>query len=75
MGSEDRGVNPSVLKIVDEKAKLPMFRFNRVAVSVSGGAFYTKLYVKDNKTISELKILYKTNQLSPFRFVFFDTTL
>jgi 23S rRNA (guanosine2251-2'-O)-methyltransferase len=24
MGSEDRGVNPSVLKI-DEKAKLPMF--------------------------------------------------
>ncbi|HLV51766.1 MAG TPA: 23S rRNA (guanosine(2251)-2'-O)-methyltransferase RlmB, partial [Flavobacterium sp.] len=25
MGSEDKGVNPSVLKIVDEKAKLPMF--------------------------------------------------
>ena len=24
MGSEDRGVNPSVLKIVDYKAKLPL---------------------------------------------------
>lgn len=40
MGSEDRGINPSVLKIIDEAAKLPMF--NTIAslnVSVACGAF------------------------------------
>jgi 23S rRNA (guanosine2251-2'-O)-methyltransferase len=35
MGSEDRGVNPSVLKIVDEKAKLPMFWINRFIERIS----------------------------------------
>ncbi|UOK43700.1 MULTISPECIES: 23S rRNA (guanosine(2251)-2'-O)-methyltransferase RlmB [Flavobacterium] len=40
MGSEDRGVNPSVLKIVDEKAKLPMFgSIGSLNVSVACGAF------------------------------------
>lgn len=40
MGSEDRGVNPSVLKIVDEKAKLPMFgKISSLNVSVACGAF------------------------------------
>lgn len=40
MGSEDRGVNPSVLKIVDEKAKLPMFgSIASLNVSVACGAF------------------------------------
>jgi 23S rRNA (guanosine2251-2'-O)-methyltransferase len=40
MGSEDRGVNPSVLKIVDEKAKLPMFgSIESLNVSVACGAF------------------------------------
>jgi len=40
MGSEDRGVNPSVLKIVDEKAKLPMFgTIEYLNVSVACGAF------------------------------------
>ncbi len=40
MGSEDRGVNPSVLKIVDEKAKLPMFgSISSLNVSVACGAF------------------------------------
>ena len=40
MGSEDRGVNPSVLKIVDEKAKLPMFgNIESLNVSVACGAF------------------------------------
>jgi len=40
MGSEDRGVNPSVLKIVDEKAKLPMFgTIASLNVSVACGAF------------------------------------
>lgn len=40
MGSEDRGVNPSVLKIVDEKAKLPMFgTISSLNVSVACGAF------------------------------------
>lgn len=40
MGSEDRGVNPSVLKIVDEKAKLPMFgTIGSLNVSVACGAF------------------------------------
>ena len=40
MGSEDRGINPSVLKIIDETAKLPMH--NTIAslnVSVACGAF------------------------------------
>ncbi|GGB71430.1 23S rRNA (guanosine(2251)-2'-O)-methyltransferase RlmB [Flavobacterium suaedae] len=40
MGSEDRGVNPSVLKIVDAKAKLPMFgTISSLNVSVACGAF------------------------------------
>ena len=40
LGSEDRGVNPSVLKIVDEKAKLPMFgTIASLNVSVACGAF------------------------------------
>ena len=40
MGSEDRGVNPSVLKIVDYKAKLPMFgTIESLNVSVACGAF------------------------------------
>jgi len=40
MGSEDKGVNPSVLKIVDHKAKLPMFgTIASLNVSVACGAF------------------------------------
>ncbi|MFA7446222.1 MAG: 23S rRNA (guanosine(2251)-2'-O)-methyltransferase RlmB [Flavobacteriaceae bacterium] len=40
MGSEDKGINPSVLKIVDEKAKLPMFgSISSLNVSVACGAF------------------------------------
>lgn len=40
MGSEERGVNPSVLKIIDEKAKLPMFgTIGSLNVSVACGAF------------------------------------
>ena len=40
MGSEDRGINPSVLKIVDEKAKLPVFgTIGSLNVSVACGAF------------------------------------
>ena len=40
MGSEDRGINPSVLKISDEKAKLPMFgSISSLNVSVACGAF------------------------------------
>lgn len=40
MGSEDRGVNPSVLKIVDEKASLPLFgTIGSLNVSVACGAF------------------------------------
>ncbi len=40
MGSEDRGVNPSVLKIVSEKAKLPLFgSISSLNVSVACGAF------------------------------------
>lgn len=40
MGSEDRGINPSVLKIVDEKAKLPMYgTIGSLNVSVACGAF------------------------------------
>jgi 23S rRNA (guanosine2251-2'-O)-methyltransferase len=40
MGSEDRGVNPSVIKIVDEKAKLPMKgTIESLNVSVACGAF------------------------------------
>lgn len=40
MGSEDRGVNPSVLKMVDYKAKLPMLgEIASLNVSVACGAF------------------------------------
>ena len=40
MGSEDRGINPSVLKIIDEKAKLPVFgTIDSLNVSVACGAF------------------------------------
>lgn len=40
MGSEDKGVNPSVLKIIDEKAKLPMYgTIASLNVSVACGAF------------------------------------
>ena len=40
MGSEDKGINPSVLKIVDEKAKLPMFgSISSLNASVACGAF------------------------------------
>lgn len=40
MGSEDRGINPSVLKIIDEKGKLPMFgTISSLNVSVACGAF------------------------------------
>jgi 23S rRNA (guanosine2251-2'-O)-methyltransferase len=40
MGSEGRGINPSVLKIVNDKAKLPMFgTIGSLNVSVACGAF------------------------------------
>jgi 23S rRNA (guanosine2251-2'-O)-methyltransferase len=40
MGSEEKGVSPSVLKIVDEKAKLPMYgTIASLNVSVACGAF------------------------------------
>ena len=40
MGSEDRGVNPSILKLVDAKAKLPMYgSIASLNVSVACGAF------------------------------------
>ncbi len=40
MGSEERGINPSVLKIIDQKAKLPMFgNIGSLNVSVACGAF------------------------------------
>lgn len=40
MGSEDKGINPSVLKIIDEKAKLPMLSvIDSLNVSVACGAF------------------------------------
>lgn len=40
MGSEGKGINPSILKIVDIKAKLPMFgKISSLNVSVACGAF------------------------------------
>ncbi len=40
MGSEGRGINPSILKIVDEKAKLPLLgEIGSLNVSVACGAF------------------------------------
>lgn len=40
MGSEGRGINPSVLKQVDEKAKLPILgAIESLNVSVACGAF------------------------------------
>ena len=40
MGSEDRGINPSILKIVNHKAKLPLLgEIESLNVSVACGAF------------------------------------
>jgi len=40
MGSEDRGINPSILKIVDNKVKLPLFgEIASLNVSVACGVF------------------------------------
>jgi len=40
MGSEGRGINPSILKLVDAKAKLPLLgRIDSLNVSVACGAF------------------------------------
>ncbi|MDP5157846.1 MAG: 23S rRNA (guanosine(2251)-2'-O)-methyltransferase RlmB [Flaviramulus sp.] len=40
MGSEGRGINPSILKVVDEKAKLPLMgEIESLNVSVACGAF------------------------------------
>lgn len=40
MGSEDRGINPSILKMVDHKAKLPLLgSIESLNVSVACGAF------------------------------------
>ena len=40
MGSEGRGINPSVLKAADEKAKLPILgEIESLNVSVACGAF------------------------------------
>ncbi|ANW95108.1 RNA methyltransferase [Wenyingzhuangia fucanilytica] len=40
MGSEDRGINPSILKIVDVKVKLPLLgKISSLNVSVACGAF------------------------------------
>ena len=40
MGSEHRGVNPSILKMVDYKAKLPLLgEIESLNVSVACGAF------------------------------------
>lgn len=51
MGSEERGVNPSVLKIVDEKAKLPMFgTIGSLNVSVACGAFLYETVRQRSKT-------------------------
>jgi 23S rRNA (guanosine2251-2'-O)-methyltransferase len=40
MGSEDRGVNPSVLKIVDEKLNFYVWKYWFLNVSVACGAFF-----------------------------------
>ena len=41
MGSEDRGINPSILKIVSQKAKLPMLgEIESLNVTVSCGSFF-----------------------------------
>ncbi len=40
MGSEDRGINPSILKLANAKAKLPLYgRIGSLNVSVACGAF------------------------------------
>ena len=50
MGSEDRGINPSILKIVDYKAKLPLLgEIESLNVSVACGAF---LYEATRQRIS-----------------------
>jgi 23S rRNA (guanosine2251-2'-O)-methyltransferase len=45
MGSEDKGINPSLLKMVDEKAKLPMIgKISSLNVSVACGAILYEIW-------------------------------
>jgi len=49
MGSEDKGINPSVLKTVDNKAKLPIFgKISSLNVSVACGAFLYEIIRQRN---------------------------
>lgn len=52
MGSEGRGINPSILKVVDEKAKLPLHgTIESLNVSVACGAFLYEV-VRQRLTIN-----------------------
>ena len=42
MGSENKGINKSVLKISDEIVKLPMLKNRILNVSVACGIFYMR---------------------------------
>lgn len=54
MGSEDKGVNPSVLKIADKKAKLPMYGvISSLNVSVACGAFLYEAIRQRFSTIND----------------------
>ena len=47
MGSEDRGINPSILKLVDDKAKLPMYgSIASLNVSVAAGIVLWDFFYK-----------------------------
>jgi len=49
MGSEEKGINPSVLKIVDQKAKLPILgTISSLNVSVACGAFLYEIVRQRN---------------------------
>ncbi len=55
MGSEDRGVNPSVLKIVDEKAKLPMFgTISSLMFLLLVALFFMKPFAKETRKLFKL---------------------
>lgn len=55
MGSEDKGVNPSVLKMVDYKAKLPLLgEIASLNVSVACGAFLYETVRQRTSVVSSL---------------------
>jgi 23S rRNA (guanosine2251-2'-O)-methyltransferase len=59
MGSEEKGINPSLLKMVDTKAKLPMIgKISSLNVSVACGAILYEVGDKEASKNTSISFLY-----------------